>query len=236
MTRHFNALVDTLPAAERRKLLANAETVPLDSHAVVYQPGAVVSKVLFPLSGFVSLVVKLDDAPGLEVGMVGSEGMVGLPLVLGASTMPWQIVVQGDGSALQIPADAFAALMQDCPALAQTLHKYAYVLLAQMGSIAVCNRFHPVSQRLCRWLLVIQDRARSDSFRMTQDFLAYMLGVRRVSITHAATVLQTANLIRYHRGEIHVQDRAGLEAAACQCYAHAQNIYSQTFPDAAVQR
>ncbi|MBC7918483.1 MAG: Crp/Fnr family transcriptional regulator [Rhodoferax sp.] len=202
----------------------------MDLHAVMGEPGAVVSNALFPLSGYLSLVVKLDDAPGLEVGIVGCEGMLGLALVLGGNTMPWHVVVQGAGSALQIQKRAFNVLLKECPVLRVILQRYAYVMLAQTGSFAACNRFHSIYQRLSRWLLMSQDRANSDSFQMTQEFLAYMLGVRRVSITQAATALQNAHLIEYRRGEIHVLDRAGLETAACHCYANALGMYGQAFP------
>lgn len=229
MTLGSNTLIDSLPIGERRQLIASAHKVSMDLHAVMGEPGSLVTKVLFPLSGYLSMVVKLEDAPGLEVGVVGGEGMLGLALVLGGKTAPWHVVVQGAGSALQIQKKAFAVLLKECPALRLTLHRYAYVLLAQTGSFAACSRFHTIYQRLSRWLLMSQDRARSDSFQMTQELIAYMLGVRRVSITHAASALQSAHLIEYCRGEIHVLNRAGLETAACHCYANARDLYSQVF-------
>ena len=229
MVPSSNTLIDLLPARERRQLLAKADTVSMDLHAVVCEPGSLVRNVMFPLKGYLSLVVKLEDAPDLAVGMVGGEGMLGLALALGASTMPWHVVVHGAGSALQIQKNAFNVLLKECPALQLTLQRYAYVLLAQSGSFAACNRFHSIYQRLSRWLLMTQDRARSDSFQMTHEFLAYMLGVRRVSITQAASALQSAQLIEYRRGEIHVLDRAGLEKTACHCYACAQDMYSEAF-------
>ena len=198
-------------------------------HAVQCEPQARMLHALFPLSGFLSLVMQLDDAPGLEVGMVGNEGMLGLPLALGVSAMPWHVVVQGAGMALRIPARVFTALLEECPALRTAMHRYAYVLLSQTGSIAACNRFHSVSQRLSRWLLMSHDRANADTFEMTQEFLAYMLGVRRVSVTQAASALQAAHLISYHRGQIAVLDRDGLESAACHCYGHARDVYADIF-------
>lgn len=229
LAHHFNSLVRSLPARERLLLAHSATAQALTLHAPASGPASPLASVLFPLSGFVSLVVKLDDAPGLEVSMVGNEGMVGVALALGAKSMPWHIVVQGEGDAIGFSARVFGQLLPQCPTLRQRLDRYAYVLLAQTATQCACNRFHSVHQRLARWLLMSQDRAHSDQFSMTQEFLAYMLGVRRVSITQAASRLQGASLIRYHRGAIEILDRVGLEQAACSCYQKSQDVYADAF-------
>jgi CRP-like cAMP-binding protein len=229
LAHHFNSLVKSLPARERLLLAQSATAQALTLHAVASGPASQLSSVLFPLSGFVSLVVKLDDAPGLEVGMVGNEGMVGVAFALGGKSVPWHIVVQGEGDALGYSALVFAQLLAQCPTLRQRMDRYAHVLLAQTATLCACNRFHSVQQRLARWLLMSQDRAHSNHFSMTQEFLAYMLGVRRVSITQAASHLQVDCLIRYHRGAIEILDRVGLEQAACSCYQKSQDMYADAF-------
>lgn len=229
LAHHFNSLVRSLPARERLLLAHSATAQALTLHAPASGPASPLASVLFPLSGFVSLVVKLDDAPGLEVSMVGNEGMVGVALALGTKSMPWHIVVQGEGDAIGFSARVFGQLLPQCPTLRQRLDRYAYVLLAQTATQCACNRFHSVHQRLARWLLMSQDRAHSDQFSMTQEFLAYMLGVRRVSITQAASRLQGVGLIRYHRGAIEILDRVGLEQAACSCYQKSQDVYADAF-------
>jgi CRP-like cAMP-binding protein len=186
-----------------------------------------VREVYFPLDGFVSLIAAVGDSPGVEVGMVGSEGLLGASLALGVTIHPVRAVVQGSGSALRVGASAFRDQLQRSPALEKEISRYLYVLMCQQAASAVCLRFHKIGPRLARWLLMSQDRAHSPDFHITHEFLSYMLGVRRVGITNAATLLQRAGLIDYQRGEIRVIDRAGLEAAACGCYAADRTVYDQ---------
>ena len=160
--------------------------------------------------------------------MVGREGMLGAQLALGVATAPLRALVQGAGTAWRIGAGAFRRELARSPALQRSLDRYLYVLMAQLAASAACLRFHLIGPRLARWLLMSQDRAQADSFRVTHEFLAYMLGVRRVGITAAAGGLQRSGLIDYHRGELTVLDRAGLEAAACDCYAADCKAYAAT--------
>ncbi len=214
-----NHLIDGLPRRDRARLLALCTAHELVLSEVLCEPGEPMSHVYFPVEGFISLLTVASGTHGLEVGMVGSEGILGAHVVLGVDTAPLRALVQGSGSALRIEWRAIRAELAQSPALQRVLGRYVYVLMAQHASLAGCLRFHAIGPRLARWLLMSQDRARSATFRITQEFLAYMLGVRRVGVTEAAGALQEAGLIEYRRGALTVRDRAGLEAAACTCYA-----------------
>lgn len=220
-----NLLIQRLPGADRKRLLAVCEPVELALSDVVCEPGGQTREVYFPVDAFVSLLTQIDAHPSLEVGMVGREGMLGVQLALGMTTSPVRGLVQGGGSAWRIGAVPFRSTLNDSAALRRTLHRYVCVQMAQLASAAACLRFHTIGQRLARWLLMSQDRAHSPSFHVTHEFLAYMLGVRRVGITVAAGALQRQRLIEYHRGELTVLDRPGLEAAACTCYATDSKTY-----------
>jgi len=222
-----NHLIAQLPRRSRAPLLAMCESVRLELGAVLCEPGEPARHVYFPIDSFISLVTAIEGEPGLEVGMVGREGMLGARLVLGVGTIPLHAVVQGAGTARRISAAPFRRELVRSKALQRIVGRYLYVLMAQLATSAGCTRFHSVGPRLARWLLMTQDRAHSDSFHLTHEFLGYMLGVRRVGITCAASELQARGLIGYHRGEITVLDRAGLEAAACGCYAADRDAYDQ---------
>lgn len=222
-----NQLLARLRPRARDSLMALAEAVPLALSQVLAEAGALVAHVYFPVEGFISLVAVVDESPGIEVGMVGSEGMLGATLALEVATSPVRAIVQGAGTAWRVPASGFRDELTRNPQLRRAVCRYLYVLLCQQASSAVCLRFHPIGPRLARWLLMTQDRAHSPDFRVTHEFLAYMLGVRREGITEAAGVLQQQSLITYRRGEMRILDRRGLEAAACGCYAAARAIHSE---------
>jgi CRP-like cAMP-binding protein len=225
MTPVENHLIELLPRKDRARLLAVCEPVELVLSQVLCDPGQPTRHVYFPTQGFISLVVLIEGSPGLEVGMVGREGMLGAQLALGVAVAPLHAVVQGPGVCWRIAAPAFRAELARSAALQRSLNRYLYVLMAQQAASAACLRFHLIGPRLARWLLMSQDRAHSSSFHVTHQFLAYMLGVRRVGITAAAGALQRSGLIEYHRGDLVVLDRGGLEAAACGCYAAEQQTY-----------
>lgn len=227
MTAAENHLIELLPRAARLRLLAICETVPLVLSDVLYERGQPIGHVHFPIDGFVSLVAQVDGHPGLEVRMVGREGMVGAPLVLGLVQAPLQALVQGPGSARRAGAAAFQRELALSPALQGVMNRYLGVLMAQLASSAACLHFHLIAPRLARWLLMSQDRAHADHFHVTHEFLSYMLGVRRVGITNAAVALQRDGLIRYRRGDVTIVDRSGLEALACGCYASDRVAYAQ---------
>jgi len=222
-----NHLLKLLPRNDRKRLLASCEPVQLSLSEVLGEPGIPTRYVYFPSDGFVSLVTLVDGSPGVEVGMVGREGMVGVQLLVGVLEAPWRALVQGQGTAWRLSATGFKRELALSQSLQCSLKHYLYVLMAQQAASAGCLRFHMIGQRLARWLLMSQDRAHSDSFHVTHEFLAYMLGMRRVGVTAAASTMQKNGLIQYHRGELKVLDRAGLEAAACGCYAADLHTYAR---------
>jgi CRP-like cAMP-binding protein len=222
-----NHLIQLLPAKDRKRLLAICEPIELTMAQVLFESGATTRHVYFPINGFVSMVTPLDGKPVLEVGMVGSEGMLGTHLVLGVNAIPMHALVQGSGSALRVAATPFRSELARSAALQRNLLRYIHVTMLQLASMAACLRFHQISQRLARWLLMTQDRAHMDNFHVTHEFVAYMLGVRRVGVTTAAVTLQRQGLIEYRRGELIVLDRRGLEAAACSCYAADRKAYER---------
>ncbi|CAA2109153.1 Crp/Fnr family transcriptional regulator [Variovorax paradoxus] len=213
-----NALVELLPAADRANFIAHCEPVALKLGQVLHTPDSDTAFAYFPTRGFISVVAPLASTPGLEVGMVGNEGMVSAQLILGVGESPFRAVVQGAGDALRISASDLREQLGECPRLKAVLDRYVAVLIRQFATSAICVRYHAIRPRLARWLLMCQDRAHTDSFRMTHEFLAYMLGVRRAGVTQAAGALQAAGTIRYVRGTLTVLDRDGLERTACACY------------------
>jgi CRP-like cAMP-binding protein len=220
-------LIELLPRKPRLRLLAICEPVELTMAQVLSEVGVPTRFVYFPTDGFISLVTPINGKPILEVGMVGREGMLGTQLALGVTMAPLHALVQGPGAAWRVSAAAFRRELARSPALQQGLNRYVYVMMMQLASAASCLRFHQIGPRLARWLLMTQDRAHSDSFHVTHEFLAYMLGVRRVGVTSAASVLQRRGHIKYHRGAIEVLNRRGLEAAACSCYAADREAYTK---------
>jgi len=194
---------------------------------VLSDPGKPTKYVYFPTAGFISLIAVVKGSPGVEVGMVGREGMLGAQLALGVATAPLHALVQGQGKALRISTKAFEAELSASPALKSALLRYLYVLMSQLAESTACVRFHQIGPRLARWLLMSQDRSQASSFDVTQAFLAYMLGVRRVGISAAAGAFQKSGFISYSRGELTVLDRKGLERAACGCYAANLKTYSE---------
>jgi CRP-like cAMP-binding protein len=220
-----NHLIELLPRKDRLHFLSRCESVELVMSDVLAHPGKETRHAYFPTEGIISLIAPIDGRPALEVGMVGWEGMFCAQLALGVTTQPLHALVQGAGEAWRISASNLRAELETSPALQRILNRYVTVVLAQLATSAACLRFHQIGPRLARWLLMTHDRSHADSFHMTQEFIAYMLGVRRVGITAAAGMFQRNGLISYHRGTMTVLDRTGLEAAACRCYATEKRLY-----------
>jgi CRP-like cAMP-binding protein len=213
-----NRLIAALPQRDARRLLAVAEPVELEFGAVLYEAGARIRYAYFPTASFISEMIRLDPHSIVEVGLIGNEGMLGASLALDATESSLTALVQGAGPAWRLTSAALLRELERSAALRAGVQRYVAVRIGQLAQTAGCTRFHLVEQRLARWLLMTQDRAHKDAFRVTHEFLAYMLGVRRVGVTKAAHALQARHLIDYRRGAVTILDRAGMEAAACACY------------------
>lgn len=218
-------MLAALPRKQYQRLLASLESVALTFGEVLYEPGKRIRHVYFPNDSLVSLLTLVEGHQALEVGMVGREGMVGVPLSLGTYVSPVRALVQGAGAAMRMKSALFCKEIRRSAQLQQEVNRYTGVLMAQITQTAACNRFHVVEARLARWLLMTRDRVRSNEFRLTHEFLGHMLGVRRVGVTKAARALQGRKLISYSRGKLRILDRGGLEAASCSCYARVKDMH-----------
>jgi CRP-like cAMP-binding protein len=220
-----NRILASLPSVDRQLLLAACEPVDLVFADIISQPGERIDHVYFPIDSCISLVTPIDGYAALEVGMIGNEGMLGITLTLGVDISPLHALVQVSGRALRMDRTRFRRVFAQSPQLQRRLSRYVYVLMNQVAQTAACTRFHVVEARLARWLLMTHDRAHSDAFHLTHEFLGHMLGVRRAGVTKAATSLQNQEFISYRRGNIRILDRAGLEQASCVCYLTDKQTY-----------
>lgn len=220
-----NQLLAGLRRKDQDQLIAICDVVDLSIGDILSEPQSRIRNVYFPLDSMISQMVPVDSRENLELALVGSEGMLGTPLVLGVPSSNLQALVQGSGTALRMSAASFRRVLEQTPALRKKLNRYIHVLQAQLALTAACISFHSLDRRLARWLLMTHDRAGPGSFHLTHKFLAQMLGVRRVGITNAAGNLQKCKLLSYSRGDITILNRAGLEKASCSCYRASQDIY-----------
>ena len=221
-----NAILKAIPEQEFRHLRAQLQGVELAMHEVLHHPGDKIEYVFFLNSGLVSLYVVTSDARSVEVGVIGREGFVGAPAAAGVQLTQQRAVVQVPGRAFRIKSDVLQDILLNTPVLKNALNRYILVQGMQVAQLAACNRLHEIEQRLARWLLMTHDRVGTDSFPITHDNLAQMLGSGRPSVTVAAGSLQRAGTIEYTRGTVKILNRAGLEAAACECYAAIRRISS----------
>lgn len=218
-----NKLLQHLSDEEHSRIRRHCKTVELEFGQVLCEEGANAEFVYFPLSGFVSVLTALQPNQRLEVGLIGREGMLGALLSIGVHISPVQAIVQGQGVALQLPAEAFRTELLHCVKLQQILQQYLAFYVMQLTRLVCCNHYHETEPRLARWLLMTHDRAGDDQFFLTHQYLASMLGVRRSSVTEAAGSLLQKNIIAYHRGQIHILNRPALEKACCSCYQELLN-------------
>jgi CRP-like cAMP-binding protein len=213
-----NRLISSFPPEVYDRLRPNLQPVALSLGEVVYEAGSRPEYVYFPTGAVVSLLYSMENGATAEVGLTGNDGIVGIALFLGGDTTPNRAIVQIAGEALKMRARFLQEEFARGGPVQQVLLRYTQALITQISQTAVCNRLHPVEKRLCRWLLLSHDLVQSDELAMTQEFISNMLGGRRESVTVAAARLQDAGLIRYSRGHITILNRAGLEAAVCECY------------------
>src|SRR5579862_1571935 len=214
-----NLILLGLPAREFDVVRKSLEFIELPTPFVLHEAGEPIKFVYFIESGLASFLTMMVDGKSVEVGLAGREGFIGLPLVVRLSTSATRVIMQVSGSAYRTSSKDFAKVLSACPALQEKLSRYSLDLGMQAIHVAACNRLHEVEERLARWLLMSQDRLGGNKVPLTQNFLAYMLGTRRASVTVAAGILQKAGMITYVRGHVTIEDRALLEDAACECYA-----------------
>lgn len=213
-----NDLLAALPADELSRLLTKMTNVEMVFDTELYKVGRPIESVYFPLSGILSLLATVDKGSTTEVGIVGREGMIGLPIFLGVKESHVAAVVQGTGRAMRMDATDFQSECTRGGALNTVLRRFANSMLVQISQSAVCFRFHVIEQRLARWLLMTSDRMESNEFRVTQTFLSNMLGVRREAVNRAAKELEANSLVSNRRNSITIVDKQGLENASCVCY------------------
>jgi CRP-like cAMP-binding protein len=213
-----NEILLGLPPRERELLFSKLEFMRLKTHQALHEPGDTLKSGYFPNSGLVSILSVFPDGKSVEVGLVGKEGFIGLPLVAGFRTAPTRAIAQIEGSAFRIDGETLVGVLRECPKLERRLQQFSQIMAMQVTQIAACNRLHEVNERLARWLLMSADRIASNSVPLTHELLAQMLGTRRSSVTVAAGMLQKEGLITYSRGDVKIINRRKLEAAACECY------------------
>jgi CRP-like cAMP-binding protein len=221
-----NRLLGALPRKEYRKLLPILEPVNLSFGEILYEAHSQIRYVYFPYDSFVSMLTTVDTGRAAEVGLIGPEGMIGVPMALGVAVSPFRAVVQGGGTAVRLKTGDFRRNFYKSAALKREVFLFTHLLMIQIAQTAACNRFHVVTQRMARWMLMTRDRVNSNEFRITQEFLALMLGVRRVGVSAAMSDLRERSLIIYRRGTIRILDYEGLLAVACGCYKTVKDTYT----------
>jgi CRP-like cAMP-binding protein len=213
-----NQILSALPSPERQQVFEVVKNVTLPIKTVLFEPGAPIDAVHFPVDGVISLVTPLNDGAIVEVATIGNEGIVGVPLVpLGGLAV--RAISQVAGHCLRMDATTFLEWADRSIAFQALVESYTQALFGQISQAAACNRLHSSEERLSRWLLMSHDRVGSDEFMITQEFLGQMLAARRSTVSVSAGILQRAGLIRYVRGHVTIVDRAGLEAVSCECYS-----------------
>ena len=222
-----NLILLGLPLQERELISSKLEFVRLKTHQVLHEPGDSLKSAYFCDTGLISILSVFPDGKSVEVGLIGKEGFVGLPLVAGFRTSATRAVAQIEATAFRVDGETLVVLLRQCSHLERQLQQFSQLMAMQVTQIAACNRLHEVNERLARWLLMSADRVASNSLPLTQELIAQMLGTRRSSVTVAAGMLHKAGLISHTRGGVEIVDRQGLEEAACECYAIMQRQTKQ---------
>ena len=213
-----NRILAALPEKERKRLLRHLKAVSLITGEVIYAPGEPIRHVYFPLDSIVSIASMTADGAAIELGLIGSEGMVGLPVVLGVATTTWRAAVLVPGAAMRLKAGVLESEFDACGPLLKLLLRHSHATVIEVSQTAVCNTLHRVDQRLCHRLLLTHDRVGSSEFTLTHEGLAHMIGARRAGVSEAAARLRGMGLISYSRGKLRINDRQGLESCTCECY------------------
>lgn len=222
-----NRILSIIPSDEYARMFPQLEYVELQHGQVLHSAGEPITHVYFPYSGTISILAPMRDGSQVEIGIVGKEGMFGLPILLGTDTAPFRAVVQVVGGGMRMKASAFREEAGRCGGLRRLLLRYAQAFFVHTAQTAACNRIHTVETRLARWLLVTRDRAQSNSLKLTQEFLSIMLGIRRAGVSVALGELAKRGLIEQRRGEIMIVDSEGLERSACECYEVVRQEYER---------
>jgi len=230
LKRPTNLLLSNLAPEDYEKLAPHLHTVKLEGGAILGGYTADCRFAYFPTTCVVSLICEMEDGATAEVALTGNEGVLGTSLFLGGQTATNRAIVGIAGEAQRMDAQILRGQFMRCEAFQRVLLKYTDALIAQISNTAACNRRHTLEKRLCRWLLLLHDRAHSDEFVMTQEFIANMLGGRRETVTVAAGHLQDAGLIHYTRGRLRIVDRPGLENYVCECYRNVRGEHARPLP------
>jgi CRP-like cAMP-binding protein len=225
-----NRILSGLSRKEYARIAVDLQPVTLKADQVLYEPGGMMQWAYFLDTASVSILSQAENGTSIEVSLVGSEGVIGIPIILGSFELPYRVVVQEPGTARKMTADVLRKEFDRCRQLHDLLLHYVHTLIVQLAQSSACNQFHTTRQRLSRWLLASQDLRESSELRSTQELLSQMLGVNRGSANQAAASLQRAGLIRYRRGRITILDRSGLETAACDCYRIIRTEFDRFFP------
>lgn len=222
-----NTLLEKLSSKERDSLFPSMELTEFSPREIVYAPRQHLNYAYFPETCVMSLITVLDDGTEIEAATIGNEGMIGIPLILAGNQMTSKVVCQIAGSASRTSADELVKALDAHPALFLSLRKYAHALFELLTQSTACNRLHTIEQRCARWLLSTHDRIDGDTFFLTHEFLATMLGVRRPGVSLVAKSLQDSGLVSYKHGKMTIRDRNGLEGVSCECYAAVKSSYGR---------
>jgi CRP-like cAMP-binding protein len=231
-----NGLLARLEAADYDALMLEAKLVSFKLHKLLQRQDQRVEAVYFPVTCMVSLLVSTDGEPHMEMATIGREGVIGAEEILQTQPAMCLNLVQIPGVAVRINADAFLKFISGRPLVQKLLNQHQHALMRQILYGAACNRMHCMEERCARWLLMTHDRAREDTFPLTQEFLSHMLGVRRATVNVATGMLKKAGFVRYVRGKVTIMDRPGLESAACDCYKDIMRVYNSILPNAPNQK